>query len=624
LRDLRVNEAQKDFETILDAGEAVTVSPSSTKHGQSGEAEDGRDFDHYLGNTLDQKYRLETLLGKGGMGAVYLSRHLGTERNVAVKLIKPEFMRTGELVERFKREARAAGRLRHPNIVDVTDFGIASLEGEQIAYLVMEYLDGCTLGEIMAEERQLPLAWVVGVIEQICAAVQAAHERGIVHRDLKPANIWLEPNSLGGYRVKVLDFGVAKLADEAEPQNGAISIPSTAGTALEASANRDRDGAGDGLTQAGAILGTPAYMSPEQCRGEGADRRSDIYSIGIITYEMLSGKTPFHGQGSSILRAHQEMQPRTLREIGAKVPKAVSRLIMSTLEKDPGKRPASAKAFAQTLQGSASGLAVLYRRAFALYSEYFPQILKLSLLAHLPVFVVSGTVLIFTYAGFLPVKGHPLALELAGGFLKNAATFLTGSTISGLIAIMVIRLTAAPLRPVSVASVFRVLHRSWRPFFSTGLMTTIAILVGFVLLLAPGVILMVRYALWAPVVLMEGLKNRAAMRRSRELGGRSWQTTNAAVLFEVLVPWLVSSGIRRLVLIGTADNRPFAAQLVTELSTLSSVFILPLLSILVALVFLKLRQLGGQDVGELMKQVDERSAVRDWEKRMIAATKASV
>src|SRR2546427_12561113 len=167
----------------------------------------------YVDRVLDDKYRLERLLGQGGMGAVYLATHLGTERYVALKLITPQFMRNPEFVERFKREARAAGRLRHPNVVDVTDFGFARSGNESVAYLVMEYLDGCTLSDVLAEEDRLPLYWVVDIIEQVCAAVHEAHQQGIVHRDLKPDNIWLEPNGLGGYRVKVLDFGIAKLGE---------------------------------------------------------------------------------------------------------------------------------------------------------------------------------------------------------------------------------------------------------------------------------------------------------------------------------------------------------------------------------------------------------------------------
>ena len=173
-------------------------------------------LEHYVGQVLDDKYRLEQLLGQGGMGAVYLATHLGTERYVALKLISPQFMRNSEFVERFKREARAAGRLRHPNVVDVTDFGFARVQEGQVAYLVMEYLDGCTLGDVLAEEKRLPLEWVADIMEQVCSAVNEAHQQGIIHRDLKPDNIWLEPNRLGGYRVKVLDFGIAKLGPTTE------------------------------------------------------------------------------------------------------------------------------------------------------------------------------------------------------------------------------------------------------------------------------------------------------------------------------------------------------------------------------------------------------------------------
>src|ERR1051325_4877657 len=171
-------------------------------------------LERYIGEVLDGKYRIEKLLGQGGMGAVYLAVHLGTERPVALKIIAPDFMRNDEFIERFKREARAAGRLRHPNVVDVTDFGFAQTGTERVAYLVMEYLDGCTLADVLAEEKRLMLDWVVDIMEQVCSAVDEAHQQGIVHRDLKPDNIWLEPNRRGGYTIKVLDFGVAKLAEE--------------------------------------------------------------------------------------------------------------------------------------------------------------------------------------------------------------------------------------------------------------------------------------------------------------------------------------------------------------------------------------------------------------------------
>src|SRR5829696_4028407 len=168
-------------------------------------------FADMSGQTLDDKYRMERELGRGGMGTVYLATHLGTERPVAVKVIAPQFMERPEFVERFRREARAAGRLRHPNVVNVTDFGFCETKDGRVAYLVMEYLDGCTLGEILEEEKNLPVSWTLDFLEQVCSAVQEAHEQGIIHRDLKPDNIWLEPNQRGGYTVKVLDFGIAKL-----------------------------------------------------------------------------------------------------------------------------------------------------------------------------------------------------------------------------------------------------------------------------------------------------------------------------------------------------------------------------------------------------------------------------
>src|SRR5687768_18025942 len=160
------------------------------------------------GDLLDAKYRIESLVGQGGMGAVYRATHLHTTRTVAIKVIRPHLTSRPEFVERFRREAEAAGRLRHPNVVDVTDFGFAATAGGSVAYLVMEYLDGCTLSDILAEEKRLPVSWGVDILEQVASALDEAHRQGIVHRDLKPENIWLEPNRRGGYTVKDLDFGL--------------------------------------------------------------------------------------------------------------------------------------------------------------------------------------------------------------------------------------------------------------------------------------------------------------------------------------------------------------------------------------------------------------------------------
>ena len=176
------------------------------------------DLQRYVGQLLDDKYRLERLLGQGGMGAVFLATHLGTDRYVALKLIRTASscaIRSSSSTSNAKR-ARP-GVFRHPNVVDVTNFGFSG-EGEgRVAYLVMEYLDGCTLSDVLAEENRLPLSWVVDILEQVCGAVQEAHQQGILHRDLKPDNISLQPNRLGGYQVKVLDFGIAKLAESGNP-----------------------------------------------------------------------------------------------------------------------------------------------------------------------------------------------------------------------------------------------------------------------------------------------------------------------------------------------------------------------------------------------------------------------
>src|SRR5689334_11305852 len=390
-------------------------------------------LDKYVGEVLDEKYRLENLLGEGGMGAVYLATHLGTERYVALKLIAPRFMRNDEFIGRFKREARAAGRLRHPNVVDVTDFGFADVRDGQVAYLVMEYLDGCTLGDVLAEEKSLPLEWVADILEQVCSAVHEAHQQGIIHRDLKPDNIWLEPNRLGGYRVKVLDFGIAKLGPTTESapvddsastlidnvsairaggdleKNTLLQAPHLTKPPTQQDSFADEDGTllfddsnggptrhagattarGSALTRVGAIMGTPLYMSPEQCGGGRVDMRSDIYSLGVIAYQMLAGEPPFSGNTSAVMKAHREQSPQHLRERSKKIPKRVAGVVMSALAKEPAKRPATAFAFASTLRGQAEGIGALYRRAFALYSEYFPKFVKLSFIAHVPVIITS-------------------------------------------------------------------------------------------------------------------------------------------------------------------------------------------------------------------------------------------
>ena len=659
--------------------------------------------EQYLGEILDDKYRLETLLGSGGMGAVYLATHLGTERYVALKLISPQFMRNREFVERFKREARAAGRLRHPNVVDVTDFGFAQVKQGEVAYLVMEYLDGCTLGDVLAEEQRLPLEWVADILEQVCSAVHEAHQQGIIHRDLKPDNIWLEPNRLGSYRVKVLDFGIAKLGTTATPvadeeatatiiDNLSAERAAAATTNLPAAnlesdtmlrptgdavgtllqnekltqpfvpgdhpVSEDEDGTllfdqgtrlfdkgthqgtyqagrqtehvataaqGPALTRVGAIMGTPLYMSPEQCGGGYVDTRSDIYSLGVIAYQMLAGEPPFTGSTSIVMRAHREHQPPHLRERSdKKIPKRVAGVVMSALSKNPAERPQTAFALASALRGESEGIGALYRRAFSLYSEYFPKFLKLSLLAHIPVVVTTMLLIgVFVAAEVMPRGGTAqkvlmVCVSVLIGLLQFAALTVASAVISGVTAVIITQLSAAPLRPVQLRVAFRVLRKRWRPFLKTLLMVTWRILLGFVLLFIPGLVMMVRYSLYAPVVLIEGLEKKAAMKRARELASRSWRTIIIVAILQILIPSVVNAFLGAFVGASFGSkSESLARQIVGQLLSLNQIFVLPLMSIVPALLYLKMRQLAGEPLSASLAQIEEGEGARSmWQQRM--------
>jgi serine/threonine protein kinase len=649
--------------------------------------------DQYLGEILDDKYRLEQLLGSGGMGAVYLATHLGTERYVALKLISPQFMRNGEFVERFKREARAAGRLRHPNVVDVTDFGFARVQQGEVAYLVMEYLDGCTLGDVLSEEKRLPLEWVADILEQVCSAVHEAHQQGIVHRDLKPDNIWLEPNRLGGYRVKVLDFGIAKVAATTTPvpdddsastivdnvsaeraAGATTNLPAAnlesdtllrpAGDAIgtlvhdekltqpfvpgdhHEEAEEDgtllfdkgtRSGAGrhtehiattaqgPALTRVGAIMGTPLYMSPEQCGGGYVDTRSDIYSLGVITYQMLAGEPPFAGNTSTVMRAHREEQPLHLRERAEKkIPKRVAGVVMSALSKNPAERPQTAFAFASALRGESEGIGALYRRAFSLYSEYFPKFLKLSFLANIPVIVTTFLLIGVIIAEHLMRGGGTaqkivLACAMAlVGLLKVVALFVAGGVISGVTAVIITQLSAAPLRPVRLRVAFRVLRKRWRPFLKTMVRVTLRMVIGFILLIIPMFVVMVRYSLYPPVVLLEGLEKKAAMRRARELASRSWRTIVIVIMLQLLIPSIFGGILGGLVGASFKVNRhSLSYRIFEQLLALNQIFIMPLMSIVPALLYVKMRQLGGEPLTTSLAQIEEGEGQRsEWQQRM--------
>ncbi len=272
--------------------------------------------------TIAGRYVLEQLLGRGGMGTVYRARDLRGEEPLALKLIHPELLGDPDAGARFVREARIVARLRHPAIVTVRDFGTF---GDRGAYLAMELVAGPDLRHVLVSEGRLEARRALSILATVCGAVEAAHREQVLHGDLKPENILLPGE---GVEAKVLDFGFARVFGDRVP-----------------AANGPTSAAG-----AGAVVGTPAYMAPEQLRGGTVDTRTDVFSLGVLAYEMLTGELPF-GRGSlaDLVLAHSRGAART----GA-APAALARAVHAALEPEPDRRPASAQALAHLLLAAAA------------------------------------------------------------------------------------------------------------------------------------------------------------------------------------------------------------------------------------------------------------------------------
>lgn len=278
--------------------------------------------DPLVGRVIADRYRIVELLGRGGMGVVYKVEHIHIGKLMAMKLLHGELARDRNTVRRFQREAEAASRLSHPNTVQVFDFG----RSEGLMYLVMEYLEGRDLGELVREEGHLDFERVARIGAQICASVAEAHDNGVVHRDLKPENVMIIQTADGREIAKVLDFGLAKLRDH----TGHMSV-----------------------TRAGAIIGTPYYMSPEQIRGEQVDARGDVYAIGALLYKASTGVPPYVAKTPmGVLTKHlTEELVLPSRRSGFHLPGEADAIIGRAMEKAPAKRHQSADELREDLVG---------------------------------------------------------------------------------------------------------------------------------------------------------------------------------------------------------------------------------------------------------------------------------
>jgi serine/threonine-protein kinase len=280
-----------------------------------------------IGRVIENRYRIDDYIGAGGMSVVYKGTHIMMGRPVAIKMMQSHLVEKEDLLQRFQQEARAAHSLSHANIAAAHDFGMTE---DGFLYLVMDYVDGKSIEDLIKELGHVPVARLIPILAQICDAVGYAHENKLMHRDLKPSNIMLVQSGGKSDVVKIVDFGLAK-------------VISSNPDALK-------------LTRTGEFVGSPLYTSPEQLRGQSMDGRSDIYSLGLVAYECLTGKGAVAGETySEVLVQHFAETPKSFSEIspGVSIPKGVEKAVFKAIEKDPAKRHATMADFKKELEAAA-------------------------------------------------------------------------------------------------------------------------------------------------------------------------------------------------------------------------------------------------------------------------------
>jgi hypothetical protein len=464
--------------------------------------------------------------------------------------------------------------------------------------------------------------------------VEEAHRAGIIHRDLKPDNIWLEPNGRGGYTVKVLDFGLVKLGDHEEIGRGFSRINADLSVVGEESATliktndsvAQRD---EGLTALGSVMGTPYYMSPEQCRGERLDTRSDIYSLGVVAYRLLTGETPFTGSPQELIDLHKTAEPPPIREKNRKLPRKMARLVMSALAKDPAQRPPTAAGFAAALRASWEGPSHLLRHAFALYSEHFPTFFKIALIGYAPftLLALANVLDLIDGSRFTQTQLMTFAISLFIAMvilLLFAYFFVSAATVP-----VVVQLMIAPLRPVRIGTAMTALKRRWPVFALTSLLVLAMILLGSIVFVIPGVIAALVFGLYAPVAIMEQHGVWGTLRRSRMLSRRALGTVLVITLVQFALPVLVwkAAVTTDFTLQFHDDWSPkqvgfnFSMSGPSALYQLLNVFVTPLTAIMASLLYLKTRQAGGESLRDATEQFEALDIPRSkWQARMKTRT----